>query len=384
MYPNTRRDNVKEILHGKEVSDPYRWLEDQNSAETRAWIASQNKYTESILGRLPGRDAIRRRLTELMKVDAIAVPVERNGWYFYSKRRTDQDLPVIYARKGISAPEEVLIDPHPMNPRHLINVSLAYVDHEARTVAYTVRQGGEDEVTIRFLDMASRKDLPFELPKDHYFDVVFSHEQNSIFYSKHTPQGPRVFRLDIGASSDQLLFGDQYGPQNIIGLTDSEDGKYLLYEVLYGSSSDQTDIFIQKIEAGSPIITVVKDVPSRFHPRFGGDRLYIHTNENAPKNHIMAVRLDNLSRDKWVEIVPEASAVLEDFALIGGHIAGLYLENVHSSVRVFTAEGERLPDLATPSIGTVAALQGTWSSTEAFLQFTSFNIPTTVYRFDIH
>jgi prolyl oligopeptidase len=384
-YPNTRRDDVKEVLHGTEVHDPYRWLEDQNSPETRAWITSQNKYTESVLGPVPEREAIRQRLTALMKVDAISVPVERNGWYFYSKRAADQDLPVIYVRRGIGGPEEVLIDPHPMSPNHMINVSLAYVDHEARTVAYTVRQGGEDEVAIRFLDMASRKDLPFELPKDHYFDVVFSHEQNAIFYSKHTPQGPRVFRRDTDktASSDELLFGDQYGPQNIIGLTDSEDGKYLLYEVLYGSSSDQTDVFIQKVDARSPILTVVKDVPSRFHPRFGGHRLYIHTNENAPKNRIMAVDLDNLSREKWVEVVPESSAVLEDFAVIGGHIAGLYLENVHSSVRVFTAEGKRLPDLATPSIGTVAALQGTWSSPEAFLQFTSFNVPTTVYRFDI-
>ena len=93
--------------------------------------------------------------------------------------------------------------------------------------------------------------------------------------------------------------------------------------------------------------------------------------------------LDDLRRDKWVEIVPESSAVLEDFAVIGAHIAGLYLENVHSSVRVFTAEGKRLSDVPTPSIGTVAALQGTWSNPEAFLQFTSFNVPTTVYRFDI-
>jgi prolyl oligopeptidase len=272
-----------------------------------------------------------------------------------------------------------------MSPHHLINVSLAYVDNKARTVAYAVRQGGEDEVAIRFLDMAARKDLPFELPKEHYFDVVFSHEQNAVFYSKHTPQGPRVFRHEIGSdtSSDKLIFGEQYGPQNIIGLSDSEDGRLLLYEVLYGSSSDQTDIYIQSVEVGSPIVTVVKDVPSRFHARFAGRRLYIHTNENAPSNRIVAVDLDNLSRDAWVEVVPESSAVLQDFAVIGGHIAGLYLENVQSSVRIFTDDGKRLPDLPTPSIGTVAVLEGTWSSPEAFLQFTSFNIPTTVYRFDI-
>src|SRR5258706_5964878 len=157
MAPNTRRDNIREILHGTEVYDPYRWLEDQNSAETRAWITAQNKYTDSILGGLPGRDAIRQRLTALMKVDAITMPVERNGWYFYSKRKAEQNLPVIYTRKGIHAPEEVLIDPHPMSPDHLINVSLAYVDHEARIVAYGVRHGGGDEVTIPVLYIASRK-----------------------------------------------------------------------------------------------------------------------------------------------------------------------------------------------------------------------------------
>src|SRR5262249_30087985 len=121
MYPQTRRDDVREVLHEAEVLDPFRWLEDQNSPETRAWLAAQNKYTESLLSRLPGRDGIRQRLTALMKVDAISVPIERNGWYFYSKRRADQDLPVIYTRKGIGATEEVLIDPHPMSPTHMIN-----------------------------------------------------------------------------------------------------------------------------------------------------------------------------------------------------------------------------------------------------------------------
>src|SRR5262249_49163669 len=96
-----------------------------------------------------------------------------------------------------------------------------------------------------------------------------------------------------------------------------------------------------------------------------------------------AVSLDNLSRDKWVEVVPQSTAVLEDFVLIGRHVLGVYLENVQSSVRVFTEDGKRLPDIAIPSIGTVAAVEGTWSGTEGFLQFTSFNIPTTVYRFDI-
>jgi prolyl oligopeptidase len=385
MYPNTRRDNVVDVLHGTEVLDPYQWLEDQNSPETRAWIGAQNKYTDSILGNRPERDAIRQRLTALMKVDAITMPVERNGWYFYSKRKANQDLPVIYARKGIDAAEEILIDPHPMSPDHLINVSLAYIDHEARTVAYAVRQGGEDEVAIRFLDMPSRKNLPFELPKDHYFDVVFSHQQKAVFYSKHTAQGPRVFRLEIGSDplSDKLIFGEQYGPQNIIGLTESEDGRYLVYEVFYGSSSDQTDIYMQNVAAGGPIVAVIKDVPSRFHARFGGDRLFIQTNQDAPRNRIFSVSLLNVSRDKWVEVVPQSSAVLEDFVLIGGHLVGVYLENVQSSVRVFTADGERRSDIAIPSIGTVAAVDGTWSNQEGFLQFTSFNYPTTVYRFDI-
>ena len=122
--PETRRDNVKEVLHGVEVVDPYRWLEDQQSPETRAWIDAQNKYTESQLSAWPGREALRARLTELLKIDVFGVPTARHGRYFFTKRRADQDLPVLYLRRGVKGEDEVLLDPHPLSADHRTSVSL--------------------------------------------------------------------------------------------------------------------------------------------------------------------------------------------------------------------------------------------------------------------
>lgn len=384
-YPETRRDDVKEVLHGTEILDPYRWLEDQESPATRAWIDAQNKYTNSVIGGLPGRVEIRQRLTALMKVDSIATPTERKGRYFYSKRKADQDLPVIYMRKGLAGAEEVLIDPHPMSSNHTVSVTLMDIDQKGGTLIYGIRKGGEDELVVKFMDVDAKKDLPIELPRARYFGVVLDSSKNTVYYSKHTPQGPRMFRHTAGkdSSTDQQIFGDGYGPDKIIGLSGSEDGRYLLIEVLYGSSADQTEVYVQNIQAGGPIVPIVKDIPARFYPQLAGDQLFLHTNLEAPNNRVFAVDVRNAARERWREVVPESSAVMEDFALVGGRIVGLYLEDVRASARVFTAGGKRLEDLPLPGIGSVPAVRGRWTSPEVFFQFTSFNMPTTVYRLDI-
>src|SRR3990170_240394 len=383
--PETRRDNVKETLHGVEIVDPYRWLEDQESPETRAWIDAQNKYTETILGSIPGRASLKQRLSELMRIDTIGVPTVRNGRYFFSKKKADQDLSVLYLRRGLTGEDEVLIDPHPWSPDHTISVSLLDVARDGRLLAYGVRQGGEDEMVIKLMDVDARKDLPDQLPRARYFGISLTPDNSGFYYTRFEPQGPRVYYHARGTDpvADKEIFGEGYGPEKIIFASLSEDGRHLVIHVLYGSAADRTEIYYQNLAEGLPIVPIVNDVEARFFAQIGGDQLFVLTNWKAPKSRILAVDLKNPARDsaQWREVVPESDAVIENTSLAGCKVFVGYLENVRSSVKVFTPEGRPAGAIPLPALGSVSGLNGQWDKSEAFFAFASFHIPTTIYRY---
>ncbi|MGH9861461.1 MAG: prolyl oligopeptidase family serine peptidase, partial [Candidatus Acidiferrales bacterium] len=195
--PETRTDNVKDVLHGVELVDPYRWLEDQEASETRAWIDKQNAYTRSLLDPLPGRDALAKRIGELLKVDSVGTPRVRGIRYFFSKRRADQDLSVIYMRQGRTGKDQVLIDPNTMTSDHSLSVSLGDISENGKLLLYSVRKGGEDEVRIRLFDVDKRKDLADELPRGRY-GVALTPDGSGFYYTKFLPEGFRVFYHKIG------------------------------------------------------------------------------------------------------------------------------------------------------------------------------------------
>ncbi len=391
--PETRREEVREVLHGVEVVDPYRWLEDAWSPETRAWIEAQNAYTRSLLDAVPGREALRQRVARMLRVDTVSLPIVRNGRYFFLKRRADQDQPVLYMREGLRGPDRVLIDPHTMDPEHLTSVSPLEVSRDGRWLAYGVRHGGEDEVIVRWRDVETGQDLPDGLPKGRYFGIALRSDKVGFYYAKHTPDGPRVYYHTMGTdpSQDREIFGQGYGPDKIIGVDLSPDGRYLLLTVFYGAGAQQTELHYMEVPGagsqgpGSPAIrTLVRDVPARFLGEFGGSTLFVLTNWKAPKGRILAVDLRNPGPpDTWREVVPERDAVLTGFALAGGRLLVQYLENVVSRVRVFEPDGRFVREIAFPTLGSVTGLQGEWDRREAFFAFTSFLVPPRIYRYDV-
>ncbi len=383
--PPTRADSVKEIIHGVEVVDPYRWLEDQWSPETRAWIQSQNDYTRSILDKLPTRDLLKKRLAELMKVDVINVPLARSGRYFFTKRLANQDLPVIYMRRGLRGKDEVLIDPHPLSPDHTTSVTLLDVSRDGSLLAYGIREGGEDEISVHLFDVDARKDLPDQLPKARYFGISLTPDGRGFYYSRHGAQGSRIFFHELGSdpAADKQLFGEGYGPGKIIFSSLSDDGRHLLITVLYGAAASKTELYIKDIAAGGPIVPIVNDIDARFVGELGGDRLFLQTNWKAPNGRILAVDLKNLSREQWREVIPETDAVLQSFSAAGGKLVVNYLKNVRSAVKVFEPDGRFVRDIEFATLGSVSGVRGRWQSPEAFFSFSSFYVPTTIYRYDV-
>ncbi len=376
---------VEEVIHGVKIVDPYRWLEDQQSPATRAWIDRQNEYTAGFLKEFPGRDAIARRLGELMKVDSVGMPVARGTRYFFSKQEAGRDLPVICLREGHAGDDVILLDPHKLSSDGSKTVSLLDVSHDGMLLVYGIRNGGEDEVEVHFFDVDSRRDTAEKLERGRYFGVSIANDKQTFFYSRHGSDGSRVYRRGLGtqAEDETLLFGDGYDAGVGISPRLSEDGRYLVIAVWYGSAPKKTEIHVLDLEAKRPIVPVVKGIEARFSGEAIDNRLFVQTNWKAPHGRIIQIDLNHPAVESWKEIVPEhESAVLQDFSLVASRLYVNYLDNVVSSVRVFQPSGEHLRDISFPTLGSVSGVGGEWTGTEAFFAFNSFHVPATIYRED--
>ena len=384
--PATRTDNVKETLHGVEVTDPYRWLEDQEAAETRAWIAAQNAYSDSVLSELPGVAGLKQRLTPLLKTDFIGTPVERGGRYFFSKRLAEQEQSILYVRNGLKGKDEVLIDPNPMSPDHTTSVQLAEVSDDGKMIIYRVRLGGEDETTLQAFDVETRKNLSDSFPRARYASIALTPDKSGLYYTKQTAGGPRVYYHKMGSdpAGDAEIFGTGYGIEKIVNSTLSLEGRYILYTVAYGSAADRTELYFQDLSTKGPLVTLVKDIPARFSGgRIVGDQLFLQTNWKAPKGRVLLVDLKSPAQENWREIIPESDTVLQGFNLVGGKLVATYSKDAISRARIFEPGGKLVREVSLPGIGAIGGFSGQWSSQEAFYSYTSFVVPTTIYRYDL-
>ncbi len=383
--PPTAGGTVVDTVHGMVIPDPYRWLEDQEAAETREWIEAQNLYTEALLDQVPGREAIKERLTELMKIDVVGMPTARDGRYFFTKRLKDQDLSVIYMRDGLNGEDQVLIDPHPMSEDHRTSVNMMGASDDGKIVIYGIRQGGEDEVEVRFFDVEKRQDLPDRLPRSRYFGISVTLDNSGFYYTHFTFMGARIYYHEMGTElkDDEKIFGEGYGPDKILFSGLSEGGRYLGIVVLHGSAGSKTELYYKDVQNDGPIETIVNDVDARFFPAIAGDYMLIQTNWDAPHGRVLRASMLNPSIDNWEEIIPERDAVIQGVSTAGGKIFVSYLENVIPRVGIFDIDGHSQGEISFPTLGSVGGVNGRWDSDETFFSYSSFAIPPTIYRYDV-
>ncbi len=383
--PKTRVDNVEEVLHGVKIADPYRWLEDQNSPETRAWIDAQNKYTRSFLDAVPGRAEVEKRLGELMRVEFIGTPVFRGGRYFFGKRLADQDLNVIYVRQGLTGKDEVLIDPHPMSADHTTSVMMRGLSDDGKLLIYGVRKGGEDEVELRFFDVDARQDIADRLPRARYGSASLTPDNKTLYYTRLTDEGDRLFRHAMGSNAaGAKVFGDGFRRDQGLSGDVTDDGRYLIIHVYTGSAATKVEVWAQDLAAGGPIQPIIKNIDARFFAGYGDGKLYVHTNWKAPNGRVLAIDLKDPAQERWREVIPESpKAAIEGVSLAGGKICVNYLENVQSRLVLFTPDGKRFRDIPVLPLGSVSGVAGRWDQDEAFFSFSSYHIPPTIYRYGI-
>jgi prolyl oligopeptidase len=383
--PSTRLDNVEDKYGKTVVVDPYRWLEDQESKETRAWIEAQDKCTETALRKLPGREAITKRLTELYRIDTYGLPEEHGGRYFFTKRLAGQDLTLICMRHSANGADEVLVDPLPWSSDHSASAVIEKVTKDGKFLFYGRREGGQDEVTVHILDVEAHKDLPDVLPSADYGSVEPTNDHAGIYYAKATPDGPRAYYHAMGTDTakDKLLFGERLTKENELALELSEDNSYIDYIAIFGAGAEKTEVYLQNLKENGPIVPVVNDLNSLFWTAWAGNTLLMQTNWKAPQWHAYAVDPKNSAREQWKEVVPEADIKLDVVTPAGGKLVATYLRNAATELKIFEWSGKSARPVPLPGLGTVV-VAGRWGSPEIHYSYTSFNYSPTVFAYDIN
>ena len=379
--PAARQDNVKETIHGVEIVDPYRWLEDQDSEETRKWEAAENAYTHSLLDGLPMRPAAYKRLMEMFHHDTMGAPAEEGGYYFFTRKGADQDLASIYRRKGPNGPDELLIDPLPMSSDHTTSVAIQDIATGGSLMLYSVRHGGEDETELHIMDLTTRHDLPDILPRALYLGASWKKDKSGLYYSLGKRDlGKRIYYHALGSdpAKDTLVFGEGYGPDTWISPEVSRDGRYLLIRVQAGWAKN--DLFIQDLTKKGAVQPLITGLDGHFTSQFAGDSLIVETDWQSPRKRIIKIDLRDPKPEKWKELVPTTDDAIQSFSVIGSKLFVTYLHNVTSRIAIFSLQGKPLGEVALPSSGS-ASIFGRPESDEGILFFSSYTTPPSIYRY---
>jgi len=395
-YPSTVRQEHVDLLHGVAVADPYRWLEDLDSAETEAWTAVQNQLTNAFLDDVAAREVLRQRLTELWNYEKYGVPFKRGGRYFFTRNDGLQNQSVLYWMEALDAEPQLLLDPNRLSEDGTVALGGYNVSDDGQLLAYGLSASGSDWQTWRVREVASGRDLDDELQWIKFSDAAWMPDGSGFFYSRY--DAPAEGLAYKGANYNQKLYYHRIGtPQAedtliyerpdhkewgfINHVTD--DGRYLVITIWKGTHREHA-ICYKDLSAEGPVIELLMDFDANYE-FIGNDGplFYFSTDLEAPLVRIVAIDTTRPERDNWQEIVPEGSDVLLGVSYVNDQLIATYLHDAHSRVHIFDKRGTLVREVELPGLGTVDGFRGQRDDHETFYVFTSFTTPGTIYRYDL-
>ncbi|MFN3648132.1 MAG: prolyl oligopeptidase family serine peptidase [Armatimonadota bacterium] len=393
-YPETRRESVTDLLHGVEVADPFRWLEDSESEEVRAWTEAQNAVTREVLQAAPARERIEKRLPELLSVGVLTPPVERGGRYFYQRREGTQDQPVLCWREGLRGEERVLLDPAVYEPDAASALDWWYPTHDGQLVAYGISRHGDEKSTLGIRRVATGEDLPDRIPHTRFCALAWLPDGSGFYYTRYPEPGTvpsgdenygrKVYFHAPGTDwhDDPLIFGEGRAKEDMLTVELSPDGRWLLASAFQGWAKSELYLLDRHQPEGG-FVPVAEGIDALFIGSAQDDALYLRTNLDAPRYRILRVDPNHPQRDGWRELVPEGPDVIEGHGVAGGYLACELLRNASSAFRLHRLDGSLEREIELPGIGSVFAWEGRAESQELFLGFLSFTTPPTVLRHEV-
>ncbi|MEO8453088.1 MAG: prolyl oligopeptidase family serine peptidase [Gemmatimonadota bacterium] len=399
--PVTRKSEHVDDYHGAAVSDPYRWLEDDNSPETAAWVTAQNAVTSAYLGRLPGREAIRARLTQLWNYERFSPPVKEGGRYFLFRNNGLQNQSVLYTQTSLADEPRVLLDPNVMSADGTVALSLAAPSRDGKLLAYGTSTSGSDWSEISIRDIEDGTDLPDRLRWVKFSNAAWTRDGQGFFYTRYpepsageeltqATKGMLIYyhRLRTPQTEDRLIFSEPDQPEWYFGIQVTDDGRYLVIAANHGTDPRNRLFYIDLGTGAAPDFAApVVRLIDRLDAVYGfidsdGTRFYLHTDLNAPRGRLVAMDISGGAQAPLEELVAESADAIEGAQMINETLVVQYLHDVAARVGLFDKTGKPLRDLSLPTTGSVVGLSGRPHDREMFYAFTSYLYPTTVYRYD--
>ncbi|CAN5861051.1 prolyl oligopeptidase family serine peptidase [soil metagenome] len=395
-YPKTKKVEQVDDYHGTKVSDPFRWLEDDNSAETKAWVEAQNKVTFDYLKTIPEREQLKKRLTALWDYEKYSAPFKEGGKYFYYKNEGLQNQSVLYVTDSPEKAGRVLLDPNKLSADGTVALSGVSISDDGKIMAYGVSVSGSDWQEWRFRDVESGKDLSDVLTDIKFSGASWSKDNGGIFYSRYPTVDDKAkltalnydqkiyyHKLGTPQTEDYVVYERPDDKEMSVGGGVSEDGNWLIIYVSKGTSPKNMIYFKNLTMGKAPIIPLVDKFEADYS-FIGNDEstFYFRTDKDAPRGRV--VKVDALSKNlEWKEVVPEAAETLQSVDFVNNQFVLSYLKDAYTNVKVYDTNGKFIRDVKLPGIGTAGGFNGKRTDSEVFYTYTSFTIPPTIYKYDL-
>ncbi len=398
QYPNTRRVDHVDTYFGVKVPDPYRWLEDDNAPETMKWVEAENKVTFKYLGKIPFRSKIKARLEKLFNYPRYGAPFRNGRHFFFSKNDGLQNQSVLYMQKGLEGTPELLIDPNTFSADSTSQLAEFALSKDGKYFAYGISQGGSDWRDVHVMEIAGRKTLPDLLKWVKVSDLAW--QGNGFYYSRYDApaQGKeltssnddhKVYYHRIGSpqAEDELVYQDKTNPQRFHQVQTTEDERFaILYISDRGKGKEGEALFVRDAAK-----TDKKWIP--LIPEIGDDHYYaidnigakflIQTNRKAPNWKVVLIDPKKPEEKNWKVVLPEKPEPLQSVGTAGGKLFASYLKDVTTRAYVYDLTGKLENEIKLPGLGTASGFGGRHDDKFIFYTFQSFNVPPSIYRYDI-
>jgi prolyl oligopeptidase len=397
-YPVTRTMAQADTYFGSVVTDPYRWLEDDTTAEVADWVKTQNELTFAYLRGIPFRDKLLKRMEELYDYERYSAPARKGQYYIYSKNDGLQNQSVVYIQKGLNAKAEILIDPNTLSADGTTRLSFGALSKDTRHYAYGVSRGGSDWVDVYVMRVEDRKLLVDHLQwvkisgvswlgDGFYYSRYDAPAQSGTAYSAKN-ENHKVFfhRIGTAQSEDQLIYEDPKHPQRFHNVTVTDDERFLVLTVSDRGTGKKGNAFsVRDLRSGNPAWT---PIVSSFGDSYGvlddiDGKLLVSTDKDAPNRKVVLIDPAHPQDSNWKLILPETPQPLESVTFAGGRIFATYLKDVVHHVSVFDPAGKFECEIALPGPGAVSGFGGERNQAQVFYTFSSFTHPPTIFSYDI-
>ncbi|ATB36907.1 prolyl endopeptidase [Cystobacter fuscus] len=396
-YPAARKDDVVDDYHGTKVADPYRWLENPDSPESRQWIEAENQLTFGYLEKIPLRSRLKQRMTELWDYERFSVPWKEGSRYFFFRNDGLQNQSVLYTADSLSAEPRVLLDPNTLSADGTVALSGQDITDDGNLLAYGVATAGSDWKELRVRDVRTGKDLPDIIKWVKFSDASWTRDGKGFFYSRYDE--PKAGEALSGSNYYQKLYFHQLGtPQSQdtlvyerkdqkewgFGGHVTDDGRYLLINVSRGTEQKNLVFYKDLKDPKAKVVELLRDWDADYdYIANDGTLFWFKTDLDAPRGRVVAIDLRKPERKEWKEIIPQGEETIASVDMVNELFLLNVMKDAHSVVRRVSRDGKPQGELALPGLGSVSGLNGKRQDTETFYSYSSYTSPPTVYRYDV-